>query len=71
MTIIEALNSNRPFRRINDPEGWICYNANKNGGWFFKVSDPSKPFLDLATEEIGTSLDLYREEILASDWEIY
>jgi hypothetical protein len=61
MTLVEVLQSNKPFKR-QGWDTWIIYDDVKNNGWFTDRDENG------TISDIGTSLDLYREDILANDW---
>ena len=61
MTLKEALESGRPFKRKGDKE-WINYDPIKYNGWFYGIKD--------GMEWGSTSLDLYYESLIGEDWEL-
>lgn len=65
MTLVDALNLGRPFKRKKDHE-WYIYDYEYNGGWFYYSETPQ---VRSTFEDIGTSIDLYFEDIMAKDWE--
>jgi len=65
MTLKEAITSGKPFKRKHWDE-WTIYNPEVHGGFFYFFNN-YEPIVEI--QEIGTSIDLYYEDILAEDWE--
>lgn len=70
MTLEEALRTNKKVTRNSD--GWIQYFEGKTGPFSYLV-DCSYFVIheDNVNEYFTTSLDLYPEDIFASDWRLF
>lgn len=66
MTLQEAIKSGKPFRRSGQDE--VCQYFKAGEGPYADKGLKSDYFL--IDGEFSTSLDLYQEDILATDWEV-